>query len=168
MLRWSAIRKQDIANGPGIRVSIWTQGCPFHCNGCFNKETWDPDAGHILGPKVLKQFLDFGNDSMISGYSILGGEPLLNCKDMLQLVKEIRLSHPDKNIWMWTGYKFENLSKEQLEVIKLIDVLVDGQFIDSLKNPNLKFRGSYNQRIIDIQKTLANNKITTISYEEDN
>ena len=159
MLRWSAIRKKDIANGPGTRVSIWVQGCPFHCKGCFNPETWDPDAGHVLGPKVLKQFLDLGNDIDIVGYSILGGEPLLNCKDMLQLIKQIRSIHPNKTIWMWTGYIYENLSKEQLKVIKLIDVLVDGQFIEELKNPNLRFRGSSNQRIIDIKQTLANNTI---------
>ncbi len=164
MLRWSAIRRKDIANGPGTRVSIWVQGCPFHCKGCFNPETWNPDAGHVLGPKVLKQFLDLGNDIDIVGYSILGGEPLLNCKDMLQLIKQIRSTHPDKTIWMWTGNTYENLSEEQLEVVKLIDVLVDGQFVEELKNPNLRFRGSSNQRIIDIKQTLANN---TIVIKED-
>ena len=166
MLRWSAIRKQDIANGPGTRVSIWVQGCPFHCKGCFNPETWNPDAGHVLGPKVLKQFLDFGNNNYIFGYSILGGEPLLNCKDMLQLVMAIKEKYPNKTIWMWTGFKYEDLTNEQKEILKYIDVLVDGQFIDELKNPNLKFRGSSNQRIIDIKQSLANNNITLINYEE--
>ena len=159
MLRWSAIRRKDIANGPGTRVSIWVQGCPFHCKGCFNPETWDPDAGHVLGPKVLKQFLELGNNTDIVGYSILGGEPLLNCKDMLQLIEQIKSTHPEKTIWMWTGNTYENLSEEQLEIVKLIDVLVDGPFVEELKNPNLRFRGSSNQRIIDVQKTLANNRI---------
>ena len=154
MLRWSAIRNKDIANGPGTRVSIWVQGCPFHCKGCFNPETWNPDAGHVLGPKVLKQFLDFGKQDVF-GYSILGGEPLLNCNDMLQLVKVIKETYPDKTIWMWTGNTFENLNEEQLEVLKYVDVLVDGQFIEELKNPNLKFRGSSNQRIIDLKQTFA-------------
>lgn len=155
MLRWSMIRRKDIANGPGTRVSIWVQGCPFHCKGCFNPDTWDPDAGHVLGPKVLKQFLDFGNDIDIVGYSILGGEPLLNCKDMLQLVKTIKQTHPDKNIWMWTGNTFENLNDEQLNVLQYVDVLVDGPFIEELKNPNLKFRGSSNQRIIDLKLSFS-------------
>lgn len=165
MLKWSAIRKQDIANGPGTRVSIWVQGCNFHCKNCFNPETWDPNAGHVLGPKVLKQFLDLGNQE-IAGYSILGGEPLLNCKEMLQLVKKIKEIHPNKTIWMWTGYLYENLSPEQMEVLKYVDVLIDGRFVDDLKNPNLKFRGSSNQRVINVQQTLKTNVITIINYEE--
>ena len=104
---------------------------------------------------MLKQFLDFGNDIDIVGYSILGGEPLLNCKDMLQLVKTIKQVHPDKNIWMWTGNTFENLNDEQLNVLQYVDVLVDGPFIEELKDPNLKFRGSSNQRIIDLKLSFS-------------
>jgi anaerobic ribonucleoside-triphosphate reductase activating protein len=155
MLRWSKIRKKDIANGPGTRVSIWVQGCPFKCKGCFNQNTWDPNAGHVLGEKVTKQLIELGNNPDIVGYSILGGEPLLNCKDMLQLVKTIKQVHPDKNIWMWTGNTFENLNDEQLNVLQYVDVLVDGPFIEELKNPNLKFRGSSNQRIIDLKLSFS-------------
>jgi anaerobic ribonucleoside-triphosphate reductase activating protein len=162
MLRWSKIRKKDIANGPGTRVSIWVQGCPFKCKGCFNQNTWDPNAGHVLGEKVTKQLIELGNNPDIVGYSILGGEPLLNCNDMLQLIQLIRNTYPDKTIWMWTGYKYENLNEQQMKIINLIDVLVDGQFIEELKDPSLKFRGSSNQRLIDIKQTLANNKITIL------
>ena len=90
MLRWSKMRKEDIANGPGMRVSIWVQGCNLHCPGCFNPSTWDPNAGHVLGPKVTQQFIELGKHKSIVGYSILGGEPLLNCEEMLQLVRKIK------------------------------------------------------------------------------
>ena len=154
MLRWSKIRKEDIANGPGMRVSIWVQGCNLHCPGCFNPSTWDPNAGHILGPKVTQQFIELGKPKSIVGYSILGGEPLLNCEEMLQLVRKIKNTYPKKTIWMWTGFTYENLTEAQLEVLKYIDVLVDGPFKQELKNPNLKFKGSTNQRIIDVQSSL--------------
>lgn len=169
MLRWNAIRREDIANGPGTRVSIWVQGCNFRCKGCFNPNTWDAEGGHILGPKVLKQFLELGNNPNVVGYSILGGEPLLNCSDMLQLVKEIKTAHPDKTIWMWTGFVFEELSNEQKEIMKYIDVLVDGRFDEELRDPNLKFRGSSNQRIIDVQNTLKTKRtiILVKKYMED-
>lgn len=159
MLRWSKIRKEDIANGPGMRVSIWVQGCHRQCPGCFNPETWDPNAGHVLGPKVTAQLIDLGKSKSITGYSILGGEPLLHCDEMLQLVKKIKDTYPKKTIWMWTGYTYEDLSVEQLKVLQYVDILVDGPFKQELRNPNLRFKGSSNQRIIDVQKTLNSDSV---------
>lgn len=149
-MNWAKIRKEDVANGPGIRVSIWIQGCNRRCLNCFNPETWDATKGHILGPKVLKQFLDFGDNDNVVGYSILGGEPLLFPNEMLQLVRAIKERHPDKTIWMWTGFTYESLNDDQLKVLHYIDYLVDGAFIEDLKNPDLAFRGSSNQRILKI------------------
>lgn len=160
MLRWSAMRAEDIANGPGIRTSIWVQGCPFHCKNCFNEETWDPNGGHILTNDIIDLFIKQGSKSYIKGFSILGGEPLfINSEDMLKFVLLLKNDCPDKTIWMWTGYKYEDLRDNQLEIVRLVDVLVDGPFDYSLKNPNLRFRGSSNQRIINIPETIKTKEV---------
>lgn len=151
-MRIAKIREQDIANGPGIRVSIYVQGCTRHCDGCFNPETWDFDGGHKFTLPLMMQIAELGSKKYITGYSILGGEPLQQDEELITLLKHLRKTK--KSIWMWTGYKWENLTEEQLEIVKHVDVLVDGPFIDKLKNPNIRFRGSSNQRIIDVKKTL--------------
>ena len=153
-MRYAKVRSEDIANGPGVRVSIYVQGCNHHCPGCFNPETWDFNGGKIFTEKTKSQFLDLANNNKIVGFSILGGEPLQQGKDMLDLVKSIKEKYPNKTIWMWTGYKYEDLNDEQLETLKYIDTLVDGRYIASQRCPNEKFRGSSNQRIIDVKKTL--------------
>ena len=158
-MRWAKIRKRDISNGPGIRVSIYVQGCNRHCPNCFNPETWDFNGGKIFNKHVLTQFLDFAQAEEIAGFSILGGEPLQQDSDMLMLVKAMKERYPDKSVWMWTGYVWEELTDEQREIVSVIDVLVDGHFDEAKKVPNLKFRGSTNQRIIDVQATLAKNAI---------
>ena len=142
-MRFAQIRKEDISNGPGIRVSLFVQGCNRHCDGCFNPETWD-----------------YGKEKKITGFSILGGEPLDQDERMLELIKKIKERYPDKTIWMWTGHTYEDLTDEQMEIVKLIDVLVDGPFIISKRCPSKRFRGSINQRIIDIKKTLESGTIT--------
>ncbi len=153
-MRYAKVRSKDIANGPGIRVSIYVQGCNHHCPNCFNKETWDFNGGKIFTQRTQIQFLDLANNPEIVGFSILGGEPLQQGDDMLKLVKAMKEEFPDKNIWMWTGYTYEELNDEQLKIISYIDVLVDGRFVEAFKCPKLQFRGSANQRIIDVQKTL--------------
>lgn len=153
-MRYAKIRSTDISNGPGIRVSIYVQGCNHHCEGCFNPETWNFEGGNLFNRRVLTQFLELAKPRKIVGFSILGGEPLQQGKDMLALVKAMKKEYPDKTIWMWTGYTYEELDEEQLEIVKHIDVLVDGKFDITKKRPTLKFRGSDNQRIIDIPKTL--------------
>ena len=159
-MRFAQIRKEDISNGPGIRVSLFIQGCNRHCDGCFNPETWDYDKGQIFNRRIQELFLDLGKEKKITGFSILGGEPLDQDERMLELIKKIKERYPDKTIWMWTGHTYEDLTDKQMEIVKLIDVLVDGPFIISQKCPGKRFRGSMNQRIIDIKKTLESGTIT--------
>ena len=159
-MRFAQIRKEDISNGPGIRVSLFVQGCNRHCDGCFNPETWDYDKGQIFNRRIQELFLDLGKEKKITGFSILGGEPLDQDERMLQLIKKIKERYPDKTIWMWTGHTYEDLTDKQMEIVKLIDVLVDGPFIISQKCPGKRFRGSMNQRIIDIKKTIESGTIT--------
>ena len=159
-MRFAQIRKEDISNGPGIRVSLFVQGCNRHCDGCFNPETWDYSKGQIFNRRIQELFLDLGKEKKITGFSILGGEPLDQDERMLELIKKIKERYPDKTIWMWTGHTYEDLTDKQMEIVKLIDVLVDGPFIISQKCPGKRFRGSMNQRIIDIKKTLESGTIT--------
>lgn len=157
-MRWAKIRTEDIANGPGFRVSIYVQGCNNHCPGCFNPETWDFEGGKEFTDKVKSKFLELGKSKKIAGFSILGGEPLQQGKDMLDLVKEIKETYPDKTIWMWTGCIYEELTPEQLDIVKYVDVLIDGRFDMEHKTPRSRYKGSFNQRVIDVAKTMEANK----------
>ena len=163
-MRYNKIRSTDIANGPGLRVSIFVQGCNRHCPGCFNPDTWDFNSGRIFNRRIKIQFLDLAKSKEIAGFSILGGEPLEQGEDMLDLVKSIKEQYPNKTIWMWTGYKYEDLNKAQKEIISYIDVLVDGEFIESQKSGNERFKGSHNQRIIDVQRTLNSKEIHLFEF----
>ena len=161
------IRKEDIANGPGVRVSIFVQGCSHHCDGCFNPETWNFQGGHVFNAQICNQFLDLATPKGICGISIIGGETLDQGEDMLKLVNSIRSKFGNtKTIWMWTGYIYEELNDLQKEIVKQLDVLVDGPFIKEKKCPLKRFRGSSNQRIIDIKKTIESN--TVIIHELQN
>ena len=150
-MRYSSIRKIDITNGPGIRVSLFTQGCDIHCKGCFNSEIWDFDGGKEWTPEVKKKFLELCDKPQIEGISILGGEPLHpnNYKDLIDLFKTFKKRFPDKTIWMWTGRVLENMDSTQLDIVKMVDVIVDGPWVEDLGDFSLKFRGSLNQRVID-------------------
>lgn len=163
-MRWAKIRSEDVANGPGLRVSIYVQGCTRHCKDCFNPETWDFNGGKIFNKRIMTQFLELAKPKKIVGFSILGGEPLQQGEDMLKLVKAMKKEYPDKTIWMWTGYKYEDLNNLQKEIISHIDVLVDGEFITTNKCPNKLFRGSGNQRIINVQETLKNDTIVYSTF----
>ena len=159
-MRYNSIRKMDIANGPGIRVSVFMQGCSFHCENCFNKETWDFKAGKEFTDETIDKILNLCGASHIKGLSILGGEPMhpVNIKGTTKLAKMFKEKYPDKTIWSWSGFLFDRDLKDQ-EVLNYIDVLVDGQYVDSLHDPTLKWRGSSNQRVIDVQKSLKKGKI---------
>lgn len=152
----------DIADGPGVRVSIFMQGCSFNCKNCFNPETHDFSGGKEFTDETVNHIIDLCNNENIEGLSILGGEPMhqLNIDGTLKLAKMFKKTYPEKNIWVWTGFLFENLKEK--EVMKYIDVLVDGQYVDELHNPTLKWKGSSNQRVIDVQKSLKNGKIEII------
>lgn len=158
-MNFAQIRQYDIANGPGIRTTLFVSGCHFNCPGCFNKEYQDFNYGTAFTPEEMQKFIDLGKPDNISGYSFLGGEPLDQiCDDvLLKTIKEIK-KQTGKSIWLWTGYTIENLNEKQKEIVKNIDVLVDGPFIEAEKDMRLLFRGSKNQRIIDIKKTMQERK----------
>lgn len=161
-MRYNKIRKMDIADGPGVRVSIFMQGCAFNCKNCFNPETHDFSGGKEFTDETVNHIIELCNNENIEGLSILGGEPMhpTNIEGTLKLAKMFKKTYPEKNIWVWTGFLFENLKDK--EVMKYIDVLVDGQYVDELHNPTLKWKGSSNQRVIDVRKSLKNGKIETI------
>ena len=163
-MKYNKIRKMDISNGPGVRVSIFMQGCAFHCENCFNKETWDFNGGTDFTEETIKKVLDLCDKDYIVGLSILGGEPMHpnNIDGTTALAKAFKEKFPNKNLWIWSGYLFDKDLKDK-EVLKYIDVLVDGQFINNLHNPTLKWKGSSNQRVIDVQKSLKNNEVVLYS-----
>ena len=153
-MRYNKIRKMDISNGPGIRVSIFMQGCSFHCKDCFNSETWDFKAGKEFNDEVINKVLDLASLPHIVGLSILGGEPMHpnNREGTIKLAKAFKKRYPNKDIWVWSGYLFDEL--KDIEGLSYIDTLVDGRFVLENANPTLKFRGSSSQRVIDVKKSL--------------
>lgn len=164
MSRYAAIRTLDISNGEGIGISLFMQGCHFHCMNCFNPETWDFNGGKEWTNEVRDHFLDLVSNEHIHRVSILGGEPLCDENEAVvyELCKEIKTRYTDKKIWIYTGYTFEIIQKSssyKREVLQYVDVLVDGPFVDSLQNFNLAFRGSSNQRLIDVPSTLHSNEL---------
>ena len=164
IMRYAMIREMDISNGEGIGVSLFVQGCPFHCTGCFNPETWDFNGGTEWDSIIEDKFLKIINKDYIVRISLLGGEPLAiqNYETIKSIIEKIKNNYPDKKIWLYTGYKYENLSIEQLDAIKKVDILIDGQFDiekKDLYNKKIIWAGSLNQRIIDFQQTLEKNKI---------
>ena len=164
-MHYNTIRKMDISNGPGVRVSIFMQGCVFHCKNCFNPETWDFNNGKEFNDEVINHVLDLCNQSYIKGLSILGGEPMhpKNIEGTTKLAKAFKERFPEKNLWCWSGYSFEELKDK--EILKYADVLVDGRYVDDLHNPLLKWRGSSNQRVIDVQKSLKQNKVVLLKED---
>lgn len=159
-MRYNKIRKMDIADGPGVRVSIFTQGCSFNCKNCFNQETHDFNGGKEFDDETLNHILDLCNNEHIEGLSILGGEPMhpQNIEGTTKLAKAFKEKYPNKSLWAWSGYSFDNDLKDK-EVAKYLDVIVDGRYEDDLRNPKLKWKGSENQRVIDVQKSLADSKV---------
>ena len=159
-MRYNKIRKMDISDGIGIRVSLFVQGCEFHCKGCFNPETWNFEGGKEFDAHTLSTILKLCDDEKIQGLSILGGEPMhpKNIDGTTKLAKEFKEKYPNKNIWVWTGFLFDKDLKDK-EVMKYIDVLVDGQYVDELHDPRLKYCGSSNQRVIKVPESLKEGKI---------
>lgn len=161
-MNYTLIRSIDIANGEGIGTALFVSGCPFHCEGCFNPETWDYGYGKEFTQKTLISLIEATDKPYISRISILGGEPLapVNLETVSLIIKSLKKRFPEKRIWIYSGYTYESLNKNQLRVISKADILVDGQFIKEKKDLNLKFRGSSNQRIIDIQQTIKGSRLT--------
>lgn len=163
-MRYNKIRKMDISNGEGVRVSIFVQGCHFHCKGCFNPETWNFEGGKEFTSQTLILLLDLCSNPTRKGLSILGGEPLNdeNYSGVLEIVKVFRKDKrlSGKDIWLWTGYEIEDIlnDKSKKEILKYLDYVICGQFIEEQKNLRLKWAGSKNQRWIDVKATLAQEK----------
>ena len=164
-MRYNTIRKMDISNGPGVRVSIFMQGCHFHCKGCFNENTWDFNGGEEYSDETINRVLELSSADYIVGLSILGGEPMhpKNIEGTTKLAKAFKEKYPKKNIWIWTGFLFDK-DLNGKEILNYIDVLVDGTFKIDLFDPTLKWKGSSNQRVIDVKKSLKNKKV--VLYEE--
>lgn len=173
-MRFASMRNLDISNGENVGVSLFVQGCPFHCKNCFNSDTWDFNDGKEWTEETKNKFLELINRPYIKRVSILGGEPLAeqNLDDVLSLIKEIRCSFPEKTIWLYTGFTFEKLlfpllinqlpkpeEDKRIEIIRSIDVLIDGEYIDEQKDITLAWRGSKNQRVLDVQKSLTERKV---------
>ena len=158
-MRYNLIRKMDISNGPGVRVSIFMQGCSFHCKNCFNPETWDFEGGQEFTEDTINKVLELSDKKEVKGLSILGGEPMhpTNIEGTTKLAKAFKEKYPEKNIWVWSGFKYEDIKNN--DVFNYIDVLVDGQYKDELHDPTLKWRGSSNQRVIDIKESKKQNKV---------
>ncbi len=159
-MNYGAIKKTDIANGPGVRVSLFVSGCRHHCKGCFNPETWDFNYGRVFDSVTKDEIIQSLSPYYISGLSLLGGDPFEpeNQLVLVDFVKEVKSLYPDKTIWCWTGYKFEEGLISTAELLKYIDVLVDGEFKQELKNITLNFRGSENQRVISVPESIKEGK----------
>lgn len=168
-MNYATIKKNDIANGPGVRVSLFVSGCTHHCPGCFNPETWDFNYGALFTSDVMNEVLEALQPSYIRGFTLLGGEPFeyKNQEGILPLLKEIKARFPNKDIWCFTGYDFEKdiladmVNKWPItrEILSYIDVLVDGEFVEARKDLSLRFRGSSNQRLIQVQESLTTHEL---------
>lgn len=158
-MNYGRIKKTDIANGPGVRVSLFVSGCRNRCKGCFQPETWAFSYGEEFTPSTLVEILKALEPDYISGLTILGGDPFEpeNIETVTSICKAVRDNKPGKTIWIYTGYLYENL--KDLEIMRYVDVVVDGPFIESQKDISLQFKGSSNQRIINIVETRKSKKI---------
>lgn len=159
-MRYNKIRKMDVSNGPGIRVSIFMQGCTFNCPNCFNPETHDFNGGKEFTQETIDRILDLASKDYIVGLSILGGEPLhpKNINGTGKLARAFKEKYPDKTVWVWTGFLYDR-DLVGHPTLNYVDVLVDGQFVQDLLDLRLQWRGSSNQRVIDIPKTIQKGEI---------
>ena len=168
-MNYADIKKIDVANGEGVRVSVFVSGCNHHCKGCFNQCAWDFNYGKKFTEKEEQQIIDYMNHDYISGLSLLGGEPLepKNQEGLLPLVKKVKEKFPNKDMWCYTGFDFEKdvvgkMAKNNettRELLKYIDIIVDGKFEEDKKDLKLQFRGSSNQKIVDVKKSLQTGQI---------
>lgn len=169
-MRYASIRSMDISNGEGVGVSLFVQGCHFHCKNCFNQDTWDFSGGKEWNREIEDEFMKLVSHPYIKRVSLLGGEPLAdeNVLDIMRLINRIKTECPDKKIWCYTGYTWEqifpivnpylNLTQAEMtrqNAVKNCDILVDGRFVEEEKDLSLEFRGSKNQKIIDVKERIT-------------
>lgn len=166
---YSEIKECDIANGPGVRVTIFVSGCTHHCKGCFNEMTWDFQYGRQFDEQDIEKILELMKPSYIAGLTLLGGEPMeyVNQQGLLPLLRSVKEKYPEKSIWCYTGYLYDKdilqdfckKWQETRETLSYLDVVVDGEFVEEFKDISLRFRGSSNQRIIDVKKSMKTGEI---------
>ena len=169
---YSTIKDCDIANGIGVRITLFVSGCTNHCKNCFQPQTWDFDFGEPFTEETAEKLLEMLKPDYINGLTLLGGEPMepQNQRALVPFLKRVREAYPNKNIWCFTGFTYEVLKTDGShprcevtdEMLSLIDVLVDGRYVDELKDLTLQFRGSSNQRLIDMVKTRENGEVTLL------
>lgn len=172
-MNYAVIKKNDIANGPGVRVSLFVSGCRHHCRNCFNQEAWDFAYGTLFTDETIEEILSALSPDYVAGLSLLGGEPFEpeNQEDVLRLVRKVRQHYPQKSIWCYTGFTLEKdllsgrVGRPEIvrELLSYLNVLVDGRFVEDLKDPGLLFRGSSNQNIIDVPKSLEAGHMVLLS-----
>ena len=175
-MNYGNIKYNDIANGEGVRVSLFVSGCTHHCKNCFNPETWDFNYGKPFTKEIEDNIISALAPDHINGLTLLGGEPMepANQKALLDFVKRVKSIYPNKTIWCYSGYLFDTelLSESRAhcpwtkELLSYIDILVDGEFKEDLKDITLRFKGSNNQRVIDVQKSLKENKVVLSPYND--
>ncbi len=175
-MNYADIKQYDVANGPGIRVSVFVSGCTHYCKGCFNKEAWDFNYGKPFTDDTIQTVLTYLKPSYVKGLTVLGGEPLepKNQPEVLRLLKAVKKQYPEKSVWMFSGYDFEKdiLNRmcqevpETKEILSCLEVLVDGKFVEELKNLSLRFKGSSNQRTILVQESLAAESVVLYDLEQ--
>lgn len=163
-MNFAEIKPYDVANGTGVRVSLFVSGCTHHCKDCFNQETWDFNYGNPFTEKEIEDIIEYMKPAYIAGLTLLGGEPLepVNQEGLLPLLRRVHTLYPEKTVWCFTGYLFDGDITERMcresektrELLSYIDILVDGEFVAERKNLKINFRGSDNQRIIDVKKSL--------------
>ena len=171
-MNYALIRENDIANGPGVRTSLFVSGCRHHCKGCFNPETWNFNYGQPFTQTEIDKIILISEPSFVEGLTLLGGEPFEpeNQAALIDLLKQFKEKLPHKKVWCYSGFNFEDdllpkaLSSQEnvMEMLQYLDVLVDGKFIEELKNPALRFRGSSNQNIIDVSASLSQSKMVLL------
>lgn len=158
-MNYHKITKTDVANGSGIRVVLWVSGCEHHCTGCHNPQTWDEKSGKPFDDSAKSEMLAALNKSYIAGLTFSGGDPLHpnNVKTVTMLAQEVKEKFPDKNIWLYTGYEWEEI--KDYAIMKYIDIVVEGEFIQEQRNISLKWCGSSNQRIVNVRKSIENDTV---------
>ena len=167
-MKYANIKYYDVANGPGVRTSLFVSGCTHRCEGCFNEIAWDFDYGRDFTKETIAEIVDSLREDYIAGITLLGGEPMekVNQKGIFPLVSELKRRFPNKNLWIYSGYTFDidlmpggrAYCEETDKILSLCDVIVDGKFVESLYDITLRFRGSSNQRLIDVQRSLREGK----------
>ena len=167
-MNYEKIDKCSVSNGLGVRTVLWVSGCDVHCKSCHNQSTWDFNSGIPFTEDTMQEILYDLSKPYIKGLTLSGGHPLdpHNAPKVLEIVKRVKMVFPNKDIWIYSGYVWEDIIKDEIlrEILKYTDVLVDGAYVDELRDISLPFRGSSNQRIIDVEKSLAENKV--ILWEE--